>query len=636
MKKFLIGRRLGSEQVALMKAFTKDCRGMILEMLRLPQSGHPGGSLSSIDFLALLYAGIVANTGEKVVISNGHISPAVYSVLAELGWADREALLKDFRRAGSPFEGHVSRLVVGVEYGTGPLGIGVGVAAGMAWAERQKKSPKKVYAIMGDGEAEEGEVYEMMNFAAAHKLDNLIVICDYNGVQLTDAISRTLPNNMIGHFRAAGWLVLEVDGHDLRKLWRAYGRAQKSGGKPVLIVAKTLMGKGVAFMEVEGRARRATWHGKAPSPEQIDGVLKKFHLKPKEQKSLNEFRKTVTRRPAKPQLNWPVSNAVRVGKPVLYGTEKETDCRSAYGRALVELAGLNPRIVALTADLRESVKTGLLAEKYPARYIECGIAEQFMVSMAGGLSLSGYIPFVSTYAVFMTSRAKDQARVNDVNNTNVKMVVTHAGLSVGEDGPTHQSVDDNGSMLGLFNTKIIEPADPNQTDRVIRFLAKHDGNYYVRMGRHKYPVITDRRGKPFYNLNYKYSYGRTDLIRSGKKLTVVAIGPMVHEALLAWEKLAAKGKAFDLIAASSIKLFDRTLLTSMKKTGQVLTVEEHNLHSGLYAQIACLLQEKVVKARLIGGLGVKNYQSSGKSEDLYLKAGIKAENIVRYIDKLIK
>ena len=412
---------------------------------------------------------------------------------------------------------------------------------------------------------EEGEVYEMMNFASANKLDNLIVICDYNGVQLTDAISRTLPNNLIGHFQAAGWMVLEVDGHDFRKLWRVYGRAQKSGGKPVLIVAKTLMGKGVGFMEVEGKARRATWHGKAPSPEQIDGVVKKFHLKPKEQNLLNEFRKTVTWKPAKPQLRWSVSNSVRVGKPVLYSTEKETDCRSAYGRALVELAGLNSKIVALTADLRESVKTGLLAEKYPARYIECGVAEQFMVSMAGGLSLAGYIPFVSTYAVFMASRAKDQVRVNDVNNTNVKMVVTHAGLSVGEDGPTHQSVDDNGSMLGLFNTKIIEPADPNQTDRVIRFIAKHDGNFYVRMGRHKYPVITDRRGKPFYGLDYKYTYGRTDLIRSGKKLTVVAIGPMVHEALLAWEKLAAKGKDFDLIAASSIKQFDRTLLTSMEK-----------------------------------------------------------------------
>lgn len=636
MKKFQLGRRLSFGQLALMKTFSKDCRGMILEMLRIPQSGHPGGSLSAIDFLAMLYVGIIAQTGERVVISNGHIAPAVYSVLAELGWADREDLLKNFRRTGSIFEGHVTRRVAGVEYGTGPLGIGVGVAAGMAWAEKQRRAAvKKVFAIMGDGEAQEGEVYEMMNFAAAHKLDNLIVICDYNGVQLSDAIERTLPNNLIGHFRAAGWQVLEVDGHNFGKLWRTLGKAVKVKGKPVLIVAKTVMGKGVDFMEVEGRAKRSTWHGKAPAPEQIDQILPKFALKPRQAKSLAEFRKTVKRRPAKPVLKWPVSNTVKIGKARLYTMEKETDCRTAYGQALLDLAWLNPQIVALSADLSESVRVGMLAEKFPARYIECGIAEQLMVSAAGGLSLAGYIPFASTYAVFMGSRAKDQVRVNDVNNTNVKMVCTHAGLSVGEDGPTHQSIDDNGSMLGLFNTKIIEPADPNQVDRVIRFIAKHDGNFYVRMGRHKYPVITDLKGKPFYGVNYQYFYGRADLVRAGTKLTVLAIGPAVHEALLAWEKLVAKGKAFDLVAVSSIGQFDRTTINSLKRTGLVLTVEDHSLRSGLYGQVACLLQEEKLKARLVGGLGVKAYQSSGKSQALYQKAGIKAENIVKYIDKLI-
>jgi len=191
-----------------------------------------------------------------------------------------------------------------------------------------------------------------------------------------------------------------------------------------------------------------------------------------------------------------------------------------------------------------------------------------------------------------------------------------------------------GSILGFLNTGVIEPADPNQTDRIIRYIATHDGNYYVRMGRHKFPILTTEDGKPVYDLDYEYRYGRSDTIRKGDLLTVIATGALVFEALEAWKVLAAKGKAFELVAVSSIKEFDQNLLDAIKKTGRVLTLEDHNLKSGLHSQIATLILENGLQVKEFHGLGVKEYQLSGKAEELYAHAGIYRQNIVEYIDNL--
>lgn len=634
MKNPRIGARLTRKHLKVFRALAKDSRGMILDMVIRAQSGHPGGALSSVDFLTLLYAGIIAYTGEKLVISNGHISPAVYSVLSQLGVVDKEEVLKGFRAVGSDFEGHVSRLVPGIPYGTGPLGVGLSVACGMAWAEKQNKTAKKVFAVMGDGESQEGEVYEMMNYAGFNKLDNLIVVCDDNGVQLSGGVHEILDNNIAGHFEAAGWKVFSANGHDYARIWTSLGKAYKVKGQPVLILAKTVMGKGVKFMEQEGLARRATWHGKAPAEELVSPLRKKFDLSKREKLLLEEFRKSVLWKPKKPETPWPAKSFVKIGKPRLYNKEDLLDCRTAYGNALLDLVKLNSKVVAMTADLRGSVKTDLVADEFPEKHIECGIAEQHMVAMAGGLSLSGVIPFASTFAVFMTSRAKGQVRLNDINNTNVKMVATHAGVSNSPDGPTHHAIDDMGSMLGLLNTKVIEPADPNQTDRIIRYVAANNGNFYVRMGRQPLPVIRDLAGKPYYGLNYSYRYGRCDLIRKGRGVTVVAIGAGVNEALKAWEKMNFMKKPFDLVAVSSIKKFDKTLLDSLKRNAKVLTVEDHNLYSGLYSQVAILAAEKGISFKHFGGLGIKKYMTSGLVEELYRSAGINSRNIIKYLCKI--
>ena len=278
--------------------------------------------------------------------------------------------------------------------------------------------------------------------------------------------------------------------------------------------------------------------------------------------------------------------------------------------------------------------TKFVAADHPEQYIECGIAEQHMVSVAGGLSLCDFIPFASTYAVFMSSRAKDQARLNDINYTNVKMVSTHAGLSVGQDGPTHQAIDDAGSFLGMFNTMVIDPADPNQTDRIIRYIASHYGNFYVRVGRHKIPTITKKDGSVFYDADYKYEYGRTDVLREGNDLTVVAIGSMVDHALKAHSLLTQQGISAEIIAATSIKKFDQTLINSIQKTKKLVTIEDHNPYSGLASQITLTLATHNIQLEKFLPLAVKEYQLSGKADELYENTGLSVEKITESIKNL--
>jgi transketolase len=619
------GSNLKDEHVDFLNSFARSCRRSIIEMVKNAQSGHPGGSLSTIDYLSLIYTFIVSRTGEDVVVSNGHISPAVYSVLAELKYTDKEKAIEEFRQVGKIYEGHISRHVPGVLYGTGPLGIGVSVAAAKAWAHKYNKEDKKVFGIMGDGETQEGQVHEFIHFSKKYRLDNLIMYVDYNKVQLTASLEDIMPLDIAAMYKAGGWHVIEADAHNYRELWQALNEAHKVTGRPTVILGHSIMGKGVSFMEEDGKAHKATWHGSAPKPEKADKALEELKISDEDKKRIEEFIPKIKWRPAEPEFPDSLTPIdINTGDPVVYDADTVTDCRSAYGAALFDLAKNNKNIIAITADLRGSVKTQKVAEEIPKQHVECGIAEQHMASFAGGLSLTDFIPFPSTFGAFMTSRAKDQARVNDINNTNVKMVSTHCGLSVGEDGPTHQVIDDMGGFAGLLNTMVIEPADANQTDRIIRYIASRFGNFYVRMGRHKFPVIKKEDGSVFYDKNYKYEYGKTDVIREGSDITIVATGAMVNESLKAVELLKESDSkiSVELVAASSIKKFDDTLLESVKKTKKVITVEDHNTYNGLGASLAGFLNQKGICPDKFKSLGVKEYQLSGKPEELYAEAGI--------------
>lgn len=623
-----IGEPLTQEHVDFLKVFSKSCRRSIVEMVMNSQSGHPGGSCSVIDYLALLYCFIISQTGEDVVVSNGHVSPAVYTILGHMGYIPLEEAVRDFRKKGSVYEGHITRHVPGVTYGTGPLGIGVSVAAGFAISEKLKKSKKRVFGLVGDGESDEGQVYEMMHFANKYKLDNYTLFMDYNEVQLSGKLDDIMPINPKAIWEAANWNVIEANGHDFAAMWKVIGKSYKSK-KPTLIIGHTVMGKGVSFMEPDGKALKSTWHGIAPKPDvaqkELEGPLK---LTEKELKTVENFQKQVKWQPPKPEHIKPLSRikGFETAKPIIQPAGTKTDCRGAYGKALLDLAKHNKSIIASTADLGGSVKTTVMAKEFPERVLEVGIAEQHMVSLAGGMSLHGHIPFTSTFGAFLTSRAKDQARVNDINRTNVKMVATHCGLSVGEDGPTHQAIDDMGSMLGFFNTFVLEPSDANQCDHIIRYIASHYGNFYVRMGRHKFEVILREDGTPYYDEKYKFEYGKADLLREGKDLTVVAGGSMVSIAVEVADKLKGK-KSVEVIAISSLRDIDLdTLLPSLQKTGKLITVEDHNPYSGLASQVNSVIAQEGLSV-IINNLAVREYQLSGNSYELYDTAGIGASDL---------
>jgi transketolase len=628
MKLPKIGESLTQEHVDFLKVFTKSCRRSIVEMTMNSQSGHPGGSCSVIDYLALLYCFITSQTGEDVVVSNGHVSPAVYTILGHMGYIPLEDVVRDFRKKGSVYEGHITRHVRGVTYGTGPLGIGVSVASGFAISEKLKGSNNRVFGLCGDGESDEGQVYEMMHFANKYKLDNYTLFMDYNEVQLTDALEKVMPINPKAIWESADWNVIEVDGHDFSAMWEAIGKSYKSD-KPTILIGHTVMGKGVTFMEPDGLAHKSTWHGIAPKPEvaqeELAGPLK---LTDEEKATAEGFQKLVKWQPPKPEHIEPLSpiKGFDAGKPIIQPAGTKTDCRGAYGKALLDLAKLNDNVLASTADLGGSVKTTIMAKEFPERVLEVGIAEQHMVSMVGGLSLHGHVPFTSTFGAFLTSRAKDQGRVNDINRTNVKMVATHCGLSVGEDGPTHQAIDDMGSMLGFFNTYVLEPSDANHCDHIIRYIASHYGNFYVRMGRHKFEVILKEDGTPYYDENHQFEYGKADVLREGKDVTVVAGGSMVSIAVEVADKLKGE-KSIEVIAVSALKDIDlNTLLPSLQKTGKLITVEDHNPYSGLASQVNSVVAQEGLSV-VINNLAVREYQLSGNSYELYDTAGIGATDL---------
>lgn len=631
----LTSNTLTEKQLHQLKAFTKSCRKSILEMVTNAQSGHPGGSLSSIDFLSTLYLTRIIKTGESVIVSNGHISPAVYSILAELDYVNKEEVIQNFRKIGSIFEGHVTRHVPGVTFGTGPLGVGVSAASGFALTEKLNKTGKQVFALLGDGEAQEGQVYEMMHFASKYKLDNFIVLVDNNQVQLTDSLEKIMPIDIVSHFQAAGWNIIDTDGHNYHDINFALDQAIEYKGAPTVIIMNTVMGQGSNLMQPEGESNKSTWHGKAPSKEDIQKDIQSLELSNEEKSLINEIHQQIDWHPEKPEFTSALSNTnIKTGKPRIYPADKVIDCRSAYGSALLDLADKNQNIIAITADLRGSVKTKALAEKHPEQHFDVGIAEQQMVSCSGGISLSNIVPFCSTFGAFMTSRAKDQARVNDINQTNVKMVATHCGLSVGEDGPTHQAIDDIGSMQGLLNTMVIEPVDANQCDKIIRFIASHYGNFYVRMGRHKFNPITKEDGSLFYDENYQYKYGHSDLIRQGNNLTVVASGACVSEAIKAIEfiKEDYPDISIDLIAINSLKVVDETIMSSLSKTKNLITVEDHVTGTGINTALTQAILKSHIKLETYETLGVNEYQLSGKWNELYENASIDHQAIYSQIE----
>jgi len=616
--------------IARIKEISTQCRGDILKMTTVANSGHPGGSMSSIDILTSLYA--FANVDPKnpwsenrdrIVVSHGHISPAVYSTLAHYGFVNREEVLVGFRHPASIFEGHVTRGIPGVEWTTGNLGQGLSAGVGFALAAKLKKKDYHVYVVMSDGESAKGQVQEARRTARKYALNNLTVLVDYNDIQISGHAHDVMYVDIKGEFQSAGWNIIEIDGHDHEQILAAL-KIAKSDGKPTAIIAHTVIGKGVDFME-----DKPDYHGKPLSMDELMKALEQLNIEYDIDKYIKMRKELPTKQHDKIKLSYEVG--IDVGTPRIY--DKATDNRSALGRAIADLATINDNVVAVDCDLKSSVKLDFLDKERSDRIIELGVQEHNAATISGVMSSDGLVTFFSDFGVFGVDETFNQHRLNAINNTNLKIVVTHCGIDVGEDGKTHHALNYIGAPVAWYGFKTIVPADPNQTDKVIRYIAKEYGNYVVAVGRSKLEPIRREDGTLFFDESYVFEYGKMDVLRDGKDGVIYTIGSVVPNALKAHEILKIKGINLAVINVSCPYHLDTEVLK--RHSNFVVTVEDHNVYNGLGSLIAQKFFEMGLLPRQFMKLGLEDFPVSGDSKLLFDIYNLSGEKIAQQIEEKI-
>lgn len=638
--KRFIEERLDEDSLKKLSELARLARGDILKMTTLAGSGHPGGSMSSIDFYLVLYS--YANihpespsdpNRDRIVISHGHTSPGVYAALGRIGFYPIESAIPTFRKVGSPFEGHVEKGIPGVEWNTGNLGQGLSAGCGFALGSKILKRNFHVFVTMGCGEQQKGQISEARRFAIKYRLDNLTVIIDYNRRQISGVTHEIMPQNVAKNYESDGWWVKEIDGHNFQEIYGALRDAIFSK-HPTVIIAHTIMGKGVSFME-----GKEEFHGRALTHDEYKRAIQELGL----EDDLDRYR-LIREKEGLPfsGRNYPIEiPSIDSGTPRDYGKEQKMDNRTAFGNALVDIAKANVRndsslpVVVFDCDLASSVKTSGFAKQFPDHFFQGGIQEHHTATLAGAISTLGLLSFFADFGVFGIDETYNQHRLNDINETNLKLICTHNGLDVGEDGKTHQCIDYIGLVRNLFGYKIIIPADPNQTDRILRYVAKTHGNFLVSMGRSPVPILLNEAGEPFYASPYEFKYGQADLIRSGKDAAILTTGGMVYRAVQAWEKLREKGIYVQVLNISCLSDLDIDAILKASKTGVIITYEDHHIRTGLGSLIGNVLAEYGIGIRF-RKLGITKYGGSGKPDDLYRMQGLDVESLIQVVTEEIK
>ena len=645
--------QLSEDHVATFERLRKQCSGDILSMTTLAGCGHPGGSMSTLPGLLMLYANANIDPGDplaegrdRVFISHGHVSPATYAALGAYGFCDRREAIVTFRRLGSRFGGHVEMGVPGVEWNTGNLGQGLSAAVGSALAARlatadpsrdlreQEGSAFRVACLMGDGEQQKGQLSEARRLAVKYGCNNLVGLVDGNGLQIGGALSDVMPQDIAGDWEADGWNVLEVNGHDWAGFYEALRAAwtnqTKQPDRPTVLLMRTVMSHGVDFME-----DLAKWHGQTLPDDLLADALKQL-AEPNELAAYRAERAALAEAPIDHPFPTRPPPRLDKGEPIVYPLDKVTDCRSAYGAVMTQLAERNNgdrvRVAAFSADLTGSVKLNGFQAASPAGLIEGGIQEHNSATASGRLSREGYSVFFSTFGIFGVTEVFNQQRLNGFNRANLKLVCTHCGTDVGEDGPTHQVIDYAGLLRSTFDWDVFVPADPNQCDRIVRAVADQPGCQFVGMGRSKLPVLSRPDGSgPFYDGSVGFTAGTADVLREGEDGAILAVGVAVHHAVAAHDLIFAQcGKRLRVVNMASLKPADGEAILAAAATGFVLTVEDHNPDTGLGGLVALAMADAGVACRLQRA-GIDEWPGSGKPADLHRVFGIDAAGIARRV-----
>ncbi|UJR15478.1 hypothetical protein I4U23_002421 [Adineta vaga] len=599
-----------------------------IEATQASNSGHPTSCSSMAEITSVLFFNVMHYdpkdprnpAGDRFVLSKGHCAPILYAAWAVAG-AFPVSDLKNLRKIDSDLEGHPTPRLNFIDVATGSLGQGLGFASGMAYAGKYfDKSDYRVYCVLGDGECAEGSVWESFAFASFYKLDNLCAVIDINRLGQSDPTQ--LQHDLETYRKrvdAFGWHPIIVNGQDVSQLLAAFKEASQIKDKPTCILAKTFKGSGLKGIENE-----LDWHGK-PLGDKADGIVADLR------KLVNE--ETLVR----PEINKIVAKVpeikkdkeIKLSSPPNYDGKKEIATRLAHGTALEKLGKSCEYVIALDGDTKNSTYSIKFHDAYPKRFVECYIAEQNMVQVAIGIATrQRYISFVHTFAAFLL-RAADQIRMGAISFTRVKYIGSHAGVSIGEDGPSQMALEDFAFFRTIPHIVCFYPSDAVSAERAVELAANYDGAVYIRTSRPNFPIL--------YKNDEVFQIGKAKIIveSSNDVCTIVAGGVTLHEAVKASEKLKAQGKAIRIIDAFTLKPIDReTILKSVNATNnRLLVVEDHYPEGGLgEAVMAALADQTGIK---IVHLAVPEVARSGKSAELLSKYGIDAEHIVNAVEKLL-
>ncbi len=618
------------QDIEKLKKLSHLAKGDIITMTRLGGTGHPGGSMSSLDIYLTLfnYANLSGDSRDRFVISHGHTSPGVYSALARLGHLPVDETIAFFRKAKSPFEGHVVKGIPYIDWSTGNLGQGLSAGCGFAIASKLKKDGSHVYVVMGDGEQQKGQISEARRFAKKFGLKDLTAIIDHNGLQISGSIDTVMPQNIIENFLSDGWDIIEINGHDYKEIFSALKRA-RAAENPVCIVANTVMGNGVPFME-----NKEKYHGSPLSEPEYKQAMEILGLEDKLEhyKEMRKGKATFVAAYIEPAMN------INAGKGFAYTEEDKIDNRTAFGRALKDIADKNSSdgglVCGFDCDLASSVKTSDFAKAYPMQFFQGGIQEHNMATVAGALSTAGILAFFADFGVFGIDETYNQQRLNDINKTNLKVAITHVGLDVGPDGKTHQCVDYVGLARNLYNFKTIVPADPNQTDRAVRYAAATKGNFLIAMGRNRWPVVYNKGGEPLFGEKYEFRYGAMDVLEDGKDGAIICYGAMVHRASRISEALRTKGVNFAVVNMSCVNEIDEKVMAAIAELPCIVTYEDHNRLTGIAPVITNYLVRKGHGGKF-ESFGATSYGASGETDEVMQTQGLDVESMTAAIAALM-
>ena len=584
-------------------------------------SGHPTSSLSAADLMAVLVGGHLRYdfsapdnpANDHLVFSKGHASPLLYAIYRAVGAVSGEEL-ESYRTFGSPLEGHPTPVLPWVDVATGSLGQGLPIGVGLALAAKElEDAPSRVWVLCGDSEMAEGSMWEALDAGGFHHLDNLCAILDVNRLGQRGPTRWEWDTELYAaRARAFGWEVVSVDGHDYAAIDDAYRHATETAGRPTMVVARTIKGKGVPPVEDENG-----YHGKAiPDWEEAVEALG----------GPSEVSVEVAAPPAFDAHPRPQGEKLALPS---YEVGEEVPTRKAYGQALTAVGAANPRVVALDGEVANSTYAELFRDAHPDRYFEAYIAECQMVATAVGLQVRGWVPFASSFAAFF-ARAYDFVRMAAVSRADIALVGSHAGVSIGEDGPSQMGLEDLAAFRAVHSSTVLYPCCGNQTAALVAAMADTGGIRYLRTSRNPTPVL--------YGPEESFEVGGAKVLRHSDhdQVTLVGAGITTHEALAAADALAAEDISARVVDADSVKPIDAATLTEAARAtgGRLVVVEDHWPEGGLGEAVMEVFADTDTPTH-IRCLAVEGMPSSGKPAELLAAAGIDAEHIADAARKLI-